>query len=690
MKKLKIAQITPGLMEITRAKQWGAIERVEWNYKQSLEKLGHTVDIKFLNEIQADHDYDIIHIHAANLIHEAVNKGLSPIYSIHDHHVLVSDVVSNYNKSAIDKSIISIVHGHNILKQFQNTHKCKYLRHGVDINLFRPSNKIKTHSLLCVANNGLAGDTTNDRKGFRMAVEIAKHLKLDITIAGPKNNLQFFEANKDLYDNVKLNILTDLDESQLIDAYQTHKIFLHFSNLEAGHPNLTLLEALSCGLPIIGTTECTDLKGMEIVSLDKKEILSAYDKINNNYESYYHQARQTALNYSWDNIAKELELIYLSYINQHKMQQSLRQTYSNIIQNTNIKNKYFHNFLSGAQFEIMGGAEETCDVKFIDQNSHNIIYHNPALPTNHWARPSLKYYVNWEILVNDQISYKMDLNQRNVLICLDSRALGDTVAWIPYADEFRKKHNCHVTVTTFWNELFEKQYPELEFLPPGVPLDKFYAYYLIGCNDNDYTKNKNHWRTVPLQQVATDFLGLEYNEIVPKILTPSNDAYERVTNKKYVAISQASTLKAKFWNNPKGWETVINYIKSRGYEVVLLQKEDSHLTNVIKKTGIDIKETLFHLNNAEFFIGLGSGISWLAWALGKPVIMISGFSQSYSEFYTPHRVINTKVCHGCYNDIKHEFNRGDWNWCVHNKNFICTTSITPEMVIKHINQLILI
>ena len=67
--------------------------------------------------------------------------------------------------------------------------------------------------------------------------------------------------------------------------------------------------------------------------------------------------------------------------------------------------------------------------------------------------------------------------------------------------------------------------------------------------------------------------------------------------------------------------------------------------NCLDKTGtIDLKERIQDLTNCDFFIGLGSGLSWLAWACKKPVILISGFSSPDSEFYTPYRVHNDKVC----------------------------------------------
>lgn len=38
------------------------------------------------------------------------------------------------------------------------------------------------------------------------------------------------------------------------------------------------------------------------------------------------------------------------------------------------------------------------------------------------------------------------------------------------------------------------------------------------------------------------------------------------------------------------------------------------------------------LHHASFFIGLSSGLSWLAWATHIPVVLISGFTLPVSEF----------------------------------------------------------
>jgi autotransporter strand-loop-strand O-heptosyltransferase len=95
--------------------------------------------------------------------------------------------------------------------------------------------------------------------------------------------------------------------------------------------------------------------------------------------------------------------------------------------------------------------------------------------------------------------------------------------------------------------------------------------------------------------------------------------------------------------------------------------------------------------SCEFFVGLGSGLSWLAWACELPVVLISGFSEEYSETtLDTYRVINKNVCTGCFN--RYRLNASDWNWCPDHQNterqFECTKEITSQMVIDKINEVI--
>ena len=118
------------------------------------------------------------------------------------------------------------------------------------------------------------------------------------------------------------------------------------------------------------------------------------------------------------------------------------------------------------------------------------------------------------------------------------------------------------------------------------------------------------------------------------------------------------------------------------------------LKGVINKTGnFPLDERANDIMNAKALVGIGSGLSWLSWALDTPTVLISGFSKPYSEFKDCSRVFTPSldICNGCFNT--HRLDAGDWEWCPKHKNtdrmFECTKSITPESVIKAIETQLL-
>jgi autotransporter strand-loop-strand O-heptosyltransferase len=333
--------------------------------------------------------------------------------------------------------------------------------------------------------------------------------------------------------------------------------------------------------------------------------------------------------------------------------------------------------------------------EFLDEDE---VVYSALIGENNWVRCARKWYTDWLIRISDKnrvvTEHKFDLENKKVLISLDSKSLGDTLAWFPYVEEFRKKHKCQVVCSTFWNKLFVKEYPEIVFIPPGTVVNGLYASYNVGWfNPIDTNKNPIDYRTIPLQRAASDILGLEYKEIKPTISIPSK---ESSIKGKYVCLAIHSTAQAKYWNYPNGWQEIVDFLKEKGYEVVLISKEkDGYMGNVFPKGVIDktgdrsIEDRIVDLKHADMLISIGSGISWLSWAVGTPVVLISGFSAPWCEFKTGiERIHNSNVCNSCFNDPSIEFDKGDWNWCPRKKDFECTKSITPEMVIKSIDKLI--
>jgi autotransporter strand-loop-strand O-heptosyltransferase len=157
--------------------------------------------------------------------------------------------------------------------------------------------------------------------------------------------------------------------------------------------------------------------------------------------------------------------------------------------------------------------------------------------------------------------------------------------------------------------------------------------------------------------------------------------------KKHVCFSEHSTMKAKLWNRDGGWQTVIDYLIDNEYAVVSISKEPTTLKHVIAQNNKTIEETIAAMLGADFYIGLGAGPSWLAWACKLPVVMISGFSEAWCEFDNPYRISSPSGCKPCFNDTSVKFDRG-WDFCPHKKDFTCTKEISPEMVIEQIENLI--
>jgi autotransporter strand-loop-strand O-heptosyltransferase len=347
-----------------------------------------------------------------------------------------------------------------------------------------------------------------------------------------------------------------------------------------------------------------------------------------------------------------------------------------------------HSFIRNPFIEIAGKSTHTYKVKFLDES--DMCIYETELRANNWAKLNREWFTKWKTQVwkNDVLihEYTLDYTGKRVYIVLDSASLGDTIAWLPYCLEFKNKHNCHVIVSTYKNFLFKKVYPELEFIEPGQEAKDIYGMYTIGWFYN-FDKEPALPNLVPLQQTATNILGLDYQELKPRIaFVPRNNLYG-----KYVTIATNSTAGCKFWTK-EGWQEVINYLHNQGYTIVNTSRERNDFDNCIQlsvdETLNDTMNTIYH---SEFFIGLSSGLSWLAWALGKHVVMISNFTEYKHEFISNcTRIVNEDVCHGCWNSPLFKFDKGDWDWCpIHkgtDRQFECHKSITSQDVINSINM----
>jgi autotransporter strand-loop-strand O-heptosyltransferase len=185
---------------------------------------------------------------------------------------------------------------------------------------------------------------------------------------------------------------------------------------------------------------------------------------------------------------------------------------------------------------------------------------------------------------------------------------------------------------------------------------------------------------VNLQECAANILGIDYQEIIPRISYEARNKFDD----KLVTIATNSTAGCKFWTR-EGWQEVVTHLVNNGYRVVNVSKEKNPFEGAEQIEDTSMQNTMDYINSSEFFVGLSSGLSWLAWAMGKQVVMISNFTNADHEFSCI-RIDNKDVCHGCWNNPNFVFDKGDWNWCpIHkgtDRQFECHLSIKAIDVIN--------
>jgi len=511
----------------------------------------------------------------------------------------------------------------------------------------------------------------------------------------------------------RIKVLHFQSKENYIKFFKKGHVFLSCSRGEGS--NLPLIEAMACGTPSIysncsGQLEFACGKGhpvrIEKKSECKKENLGLYYEpdwqhlseimrdVFLNYKKYKNiaikESEEIRENFNWDKVA------FSSYKKIKKLIENKAQSNDIIKEKSNGFN-FLVNFVDGPKVSVEGNSNEECNIKFIDRDSKKIIYES-FIKSGMWSSCLFKYYINWSIEIYEKNTlikkYDLDLKNKKVKILIDSSALGDCIAFISSVEEFRKKHQCDVHCVIFNNqllEIFKEKYPLVKFYNFN-PNDDFYASYRI-CYpiDKDWSQYiPQNPKTVSLTDIAPLILGLQNKQLKPNLKIYNE------SDKKYICIGTQSTAQCRYWQNEK-WEKIIKYLNDLGYEVWCIDKAKSfgkypnmnYMPNgCVDKTGLPLNELIKIISGAKFFIGISSGLSWLSWACETPVILISGFSKSFAEFYTPYRVINENVCNGCWNDPKETFDKGNWNWCPRNKNFECSKSISSEMVIEKINTLL--
>ena len=311
-----------------------------------------------------------------------------------------------------------------------------------------------------------------------------------------------------------------------------------------------------------------------------------------------------------------------------------------------------------------------------------------------------QYFIRWqvEVFLDGQkiFSHTLNLEGQSVAVRFETPALGDAIALMPYLREFKKVHRCNLSVCLppVVRELFAQLYPDVNQIDE-VNFKTYASYYPVMII-SPFPLVPVDIRHASLNRVGSLLLGINY--LPPKaVFKPTAPP---VTDEPYVCIAVQSNIARKGWLYPGGWDIVVDYLKSLGYRVFCIDRDEELTTDgytIRRPDGAEdftgnkpLLERTNMLYHAQFFIGLSSGLTWLADAVDCPVVMIAGFTLDWHEFYTPYRVANRKVCNGCFNDYRAAYLAP--TACPYHKNtpraLECQRKISPRMVIDTIERLI--
>jgi autotransporter strand-loop-strand O-heptosyltransferase len=607
------------------------------------------------------------------------------------------------------------------IDQGYDANKIKVVPEGVDVNTFYP--ETTSHEL---TSDGrfkffLAG-RWDYRKSIKEIIETFlktfdknEPVDLIISVDNPFSNdgLNSTEERLKHYgmEDDRIKIIHFPPREEYIKLLKSTDCFVSCARSEGW--NLPLIESMACGTPSIysncsGQLEFAEGKGIPVNIIGEKPVsASEYNHFNESVGNYYEpdfndlgkQMRNVVTNYQYykQKALEESEVIRKEF-NWERVAEIGIESINDFMEKKPWLDKPFKenriivNYLDGPRVEILGDENKEYFVEFINGNTNKVI-HSESIKNNMWVASGKKYYIPWIIKINGEVYDIFNLENKSVIISLESKALGDTISWTPYAVEFQKKHNCKVYLSTFRNEFFEGlgSYKGIEFINPGDSRD-CYAVYRIGWfkKDNEWTdfnRYPNQVNLIPLQQTATDILGLEFKELNHGI---NFEKKENPLNKKYIAFGPNATSGCKEWDY-NNWVLLSKLVKKMGYEVITLTQKPYHIDGVINIWEEPLSVIANYLLHAEAFVGLGSGLSWFNWGLGNHTFMVNGFARPDHEFTSNvTRIYNDNTCIFCWNDEVFVFDNGDWDWCPvykgTKKQHICQKSITPLQVFNHLHK----
>lgn len=267
-----------------------------------------------------DHKIDVINSHDFRISPYLFAQAKIPV--LYTPHINLSDRLTNYDRykySVLPKNYFGFANISEENNNFVNSLGLKnygYVPNGVDHVKFSPIEGTNRSGLLLVSRI-VRG------KMIEKSIELAEKMGETLTIIGPKgvsesDQSYFLEIQDKYFSRQNIKYLGFLPQDKIIEYYQKSALLLYFSQSE-GMP-LGVLEALSCGLPVLAS----NVGGIKDVisdghngylvknNLSADEIvkkISDYKKINSQ------NCRDTILkNHTYEKMAQNYLDSYLKFI----------------------------------------------------------------------------------------------------------------------------------------------------------------------------------------------------------------------------------------------------------------------------------------------------------------------------------------------------------------------------------------
>ncbi|UZE93504.1 MAG: glycosyltransferase [Candidatus Nealsonbacteria bacterium] len=179
-----------------------------------------------------------------------------------------------------------------VKESYLNKYRVEVIPNGVDTGIFKPKDRVKIQERLKISPSKkiilfVAADLREERKGTEYFFEALKYVKTKdclVLTVGKKINL-----NQKTKENIEIKQLGYMSDNNLIsDIYNTSDIFCTTS-LQDNFPT-TILEAMACGIPIIGfktggiPEQVSEDCGILIESRNVEELAEGIDELLSNNE----------------------------------------------------------------------------------------------------------------------------------------------------------------------------------------------------------------------------------------------------------------------------------------------------------------------------------------------------------------------------------------------------------------------